>query len=132
LKWTGGFSSQKGVEDALDHRCDSHSYVVAGIIEWLHGGNGVNLRGFVRVSPLRTNNNRGMERRGKPRGIRIESGKETENYMMQPVLVIVMLIAAMGLIGCPPRYYDRDRHDHDRGHDYEQRDRDNDDREHRR
>ena len=47
-----------------------------------------------------------------------------------------MLIIAMGLVGCPRRYYDRDRHDqdrgHDRGHDNEHRDRDNDDREHRR
>ena len=55
---------------------------------------------------------------------------------MKKVLVIVMLIVAMGLVGCPPRYYDRDRQDHDRGygrgHDYEHRDRDNDDREHRR
>ena len=51
---------------------------------------------------------------------------------MKKVLVIVMLIIAMGLVGCPRRYYDRDRHDQDRGHDYEHRDRDNDDREHRR
>jgi hypothetical protein len=51
---------------------------------------------------------------------------------MKKVLVIVMLIIAMGLVGCPPRYYDRDRHDQDRGHDREHRDRDNDDREHRR
>jgi hypothetical protein len=51
---------------------------------------------------------------------------------MKKVLVIVMLIIAMGLVGCPPRYYDRDRHDQDRGHDYEHRDRDRDDREHRR
>ena len=43
---------------------------------------------------------------------------------MKKVLVIVMLIIAMGLVGCPRRYYDRDRHDHDRGHDYEHRDRD--------
>ena len=57
---------------------------------------------------------------------------------MKKVLVIVMLIIAMGLVGCPRRYYDRDRHDHDRGpkeqdrgHDYEHRDRDRDDREHR-
>ena len=50
---------------------------------------------------------------------------------MKKVLVIVMLIIAMGLVGCPRRSYDRD-HDHDRGHDYEHRDRDNDDREHRR
>ena len=45
---------------------------------------------------------------------------------------IVMLIIAMGLVGCPPRYYDRDRYDHDRGHGYEHRDRDRDDYEHRR
>lgn len=58
---------------------------------------------------------------------------------MKKVLVIVMLIIAMGLAGCPRRYYDRDHHDHDRGryeqdrgHDYEHRDRDRDDREHRR
>jgi len=53
---------------------------------------------------------------------------------MKKVLVIVMLIIAMamGLVGCPRRYYDRDRHDQDRGHDYEHRDRDNGDREHRR
>jgi hypothetical protein len=51
---------------------------------------------------------------------------------MKKVLVIVMLIIAMGLVGCPRRYYDRDRHDHDRGHDFEHRDRDNDDRKHRR
>jgi hypothetical protein len=51
---------------------------------------------------------------------------------MKKVLVIVMLIIAMGLVGCPRRHYDRDRHDHDRGRDHEQRDRDRDDREHRR
>ena len=44
--------------------------------------------------------------------------------------VIVMLIIAMGLVGCPPRYYDRDDRNHDRGHDYEHHDRDNDDHEH--
>jgi hypothetical protein len=55
-----------------------------------------------------------------------------EVLQMKKVLVIVMLIIAMGLVGCPRRYYDRDRHDQDRGHDYEHRDRDNDDREHRR
>jgi hypothetical protein len=55
-----------------------------------------------------------------------------EVLQMKKVLVIVMLIIAMGLVGCPPRYYDRDRHDQDRGHDDEHRDRDNDDREHRR
>jgi hypothetical protein len=59
-----------------------------------------------------------------------------EGLQMKRVLVIVMLIIAIGLVGCPRRYYDRDRHDqdrgHDRGHDYEHRDRDNDDREHRR
>jgi hypothetical protein len=54
-----------------------------------------------------------------------------EGLQMKKVLVIVMLIIAMGLVGCPPRYYDRDRHDQDRGHDYEHRDRDRDDREHR-
>ena len=58
---------------------------------------------------------------------------------MKKVLVIVMLIIAIGLVGCPRRYYDRYRHDQDRGrheqdrgHDNERRDRDNDDREHRR
>jgi hypothetical protein len=55
-----------------------------------------------------------------------------EVLQMKKVFVIVMLIIAMGLVGCPRRYYDRDRHDQDRGHDYEHRDRDNDDREHRR
>jgi hypothetical protein len=29
---------QKGVEYALDHMCDSHNSVVAGIGEWLHDG----------------------------------------------------------------------------------------------
>ena len=58
---------------------------------------------------------------------------------MKKVLVIVILIIAMGLVGCPRRYYDRDRHDQDRGrhqqdpgHDREHHDRDRDDREHRR
>ena len=55
-----------------------------------------------------------------------------EVLQMKKVLVIVMLIIAMGLVGCPRRHYDRDRHDHDRGRDHEQRDRDRDDREHRR
>jgi ribosomal protein L20 len=55
-----------------------------------------------------------------------------EVLQMKKVLVIVMLIIAMGLVGCPRRYYERDRQDQDRGHDYEHRDRDNDDREHRR
>jgi hypothetical protein len=55
-----------------------------------------------------------------------------EVLQMKKVLVIVMLIIAMGLVGCPRRPYDRDRHDQDRGHDYEHRDRDRDDREHRR
>jgi hypothetical protein len=68
----------------------------------------------------------------------LEAGRK-EGLQMKKVLVIVMLIIAMGLVGCPRRYYDRDRHDDDRGryeqnrgHDYEHRDRDNDDREHRR
>jgi ABC-type Zn2+ transport system substrate-binding protein/surface adhesin len=74
----------------------------------------------------------------------LKAGRK-EVLQMKKVLVIVMLIIAMGLVGCPPRYYDRDRHDQDRGHDYEHRDRhdqdrghdyehrdrDNDDREHR-
>ena len=34
---------------------------------------------------------------------------------MKKVLLIVMLIVAIGLVGCPRRYYDRDRHDQDRG-----------------
>ncbi|MGA2318707.1 MAG: hypothetical protein ABSG71_20360 [Thermodesulfobacteriota bacterium] len=51
---------------------------------------------------------------------------------MKKVLLIVMLIIAIGLVGCPRRYYDRDRHDQDRGHDREHHDRDNDDREHSR
>jgi hypothetical protein len=57
-----------------------------------------------------------------------------EVLQMKKVLVIVMLIIAMamGLVGCPRRYYDRDRHDQDRGHDREHHDRDNDDREHSR
>ena len=60
---------------------------------------------------------------------------------MKKVLMIVMLIIAMGLLGCPHRYYDRDdsnhdrgryeqdrgRHDQDHGRDYEHRDRDNQD-----
>jgi hypothetical protein len=55
-----------------------------------------------------------------------------EVLQMKKVLLIVMLIIAIGLVGCPRRYYDRDRHDQDRGHDREHHDRDNDDREHRR
>ena len=65
---------------------------------------------------------------------------------MKKALVIVTLIIAIGLVGCPRRYYDRDdrgygrgryeqdrdRRDQDRGHDYEHHERDNDDREHRR
>ena len=61
----------------------------------------------------------------------LKAGRK-EVLEMKKVLVIVMLIIAMGLVGCPRRYYDRDRHDHDRGHDYEHRDRDRDNREHRR
>ena len=53
-----------------------------------------------------------------------------EVLQMKKVLVIVMLIIAMGLVGCPPFYHHRDRHDHDRGHDSEHRDRDSDHREH--
>jgi hypothetical protein len=55
-----------------------------------------------------------------------------EVLQMKKVLLIVMLIIAIGLVGCPRRYYDRDRHDQDRGHDREHHDRDNDDREHSR
>jgi len=50
-----------------------------------------------------------------------------EGLQLKRVLVIVMLIIAIGLVGCPRRSYDRDRHDQDRGHDYEHRDRDKDD-----
>jgi hypothetical protein len=63
--------------------------------------------------------------------LELKAGRK-EGLQMKKVLVIVMLIIAMGLVGCPRRYYDRDRHDHDRGHDYEHRDRDRDGREHRR
>jgi ribosomal protein L20 len=52
--------------------------------------------------------------------------------MKKIALMILLLVLASGLVGCPRRSYDRDRHDQDRGHDYEHRDRDNDDREHRR
>ena len=55
-----------------------------------------------------------------------------EVLQMKKVLMIIMLIVAMGSVGCPLRYYDHDRQDHDRGHDGEHHDRDNDDREHRR
>ena len=56
---------------------------------------------------------------------------------MKKVLVIVMLVIAMGLVGCPHnRGHDSDRDREyriqDRDHDYEHHDRDNDDREHRR
>ena len=44
---------------------------------------------------------------------------------MKKVLLIVMLIIAIGLVGCPHRYYDRDDRNHDCGHDYEHHDRDN-------
>jgi len=52
--------------------------------------------------------------------------------MKKIALMILLLVLASGLVGCPRRYYDRDRHDHDRGHDYEHRDRYNDNQEHRR
>ena len=52
-----------------------------------------------------------------------------EMLQMKKVLLIVMLIIAIGSVGCPRRNYDRDRRDQDRGHDYEHRDRDNHDRE---
>jgi len=58
----------------------------------------------------------------------LKPGKE-EVLQMNKVLVIVMLIIAIGLVGCPRRHYDR--HDKDRGHDYEHRDRDRDNRGHR-
>ena len=45
---------------------------------------------------------------------------------------IVMLISAMGLVGFPLHYYDRDDRNHNHGHDYEHRDRDSDDYEHHR
>ena len=56
---------------------------------------------------------------------------------MKKVLVIVMLVIAMGLVGCPHnRGHDSDRDREyriqDRDHDYEHHDRDNDDREQRR
>ena len=34
------FCSQKGVEHALDHMCDSLNFVGSGIGEWLHDGRG--------------------------------------------------------------------------------------------
>ena len=49
---------------------------------------------------------------------------------MKKVLVIVMLIIAMGLVGCPRRYYDRDRHDQDRGRYEQDRGRHDQDRDH--
>jgi len=52
--------------------------------------------------------------------------------MKKIVLMILLLVLASGLVGCPRRSYDRDRHDQGRGHDYEHRDHDNDDREHSR
>ena len=52
--------------------------------------------------------------------------------MKKIALMILLLVLASGLVGCPRRSYDRDRHDLDRGHDYEHRDRDNDDRGYRR
>src|SRR4030042_5051243 len=76
----------------------------------------------------------GMKGYGKPEVLSVSELKAVrkEVLQMKKVLVIVMLIIAMGLVGCLPLYYDRDRHDHDRGHDYEHRDRDRDNREHRR
>ena len=38
LKRIGALFCQKGVENALDHMCDSLNSVVAGISEWLHDG----------------------------------------------------------------------------------------------
>ena len=52
--------------------------------------------------------------------------------MKKIALMILLLVLASGLVGCPRRNYDRDRHDQDRGHDDEHHARDNDDREHRR
>ena len=49
---------------------------------------------------------------------------------IKKVLVIVMLIIAIGLVGCPRRNYDRDRRDQDRGHGDEHHDHDKDDHEH--
>ena len=43
---------------------------------------------------------------------------------------IVMLIIAMGWVGCPHHYDDRDDRNHNHGHDYEHPDRNNDDHEH--
>ncbi len=34
----GAFCSQKGVDHALDHICDSLSFVKSGNVEWLHDG----------------------------------------------------------------------------------------------
>jgi hypothetical protein len=48
-----------------------------------------------------------------------------EGLQLKRVLMIVMLIIAIGLVGCPRRSYDRDRRDQDRGHDYEHHERDN-------
>ena len=52
--------------------------------------------------------------------------------MKKIALMILLLVLASGLLGCPRRYYDRDRNDHDRGHDYEHRDRYNDNQDHHR
>jgi uncharacterized protein YxeA len=51
---------------------------------------------------------------------------------MKKVLVIVMLIIAMGLVGCPyirGHNSDREYRTHDRDHDYEHHNRDNRDHE---
>ncbi len=115
-----GFCRQKGVEDALDHRCDSLNSVVVGISRWLCGW-------WTHSCPI----GRCHHRRGDPS---YSGTKVKEGLQMKKVLMIVMLIIAMGLLGCPHNRghdYDRDRHDQDRGRDYEHHDHDNDDREHR-
>jgi hypothetical protein len=53
-----------------------------------------------------------------------------EVSQIKKVLVIVMLIIAIGLVGCPRRNYDRDRRDQDHGHGDEHHDHDKDDHEH--
>jgi len=71
---------------------------------------------------------RGIQNHRRGLCFRIKGGKE-EMIQMKKAIVIVMLIMAMGLVGCPRNYYDPDRDygGHDRGHDYEHHDRDNQD-----
>ena len=44
--------------------------------------------------------------------------------MKKIALMILLLVLASGLVGCPRRNYDRDRHDQDRGHGDEHHDHD--------